>query len=80
MARVLFVAKCPESKTHLMYGANLSFRQLEKYLEFLLDRDLLRVSESESKNPKLYIITEKGLSFLKAYHELKEIIGEKKRS
>ncbi len=81
MARVLSVAKSPESKTHIMYGANLSFRQLESYLELLTDRGLLRVSEEkQSKATKLFVTTRKGLSFLEAYQRLEETIREKKRS
>jgi predicted transcriptional regulator len=81
MAGILRVAKSSESKTHIMYGANLSFRQLERYLELLLDRGLLRVSEERrSKATKLFVTTDKGLSFLEAYRRLEEIVREKKRS
>jgi len=81
MANVLRLAKSPESKTHIMYGANLSFRQLERYLEFLVDRGLLRVSEERhSKATKLFVTTDSGVSFLKAYHRLEEIVREKKPS
>jgi predicted transcriptional regulator len=63
-----------------MYGANLSFRQLERYLELLLDRGLLRVSEEpRSKATKLFATTERGMSFLEAYHTLKEIVRKKNR-
>lgn len=81
MASVLRVARSPESKTHIMYGANLSFRQLERYLEFLLDGGLLRVSEERhSKAAKLFVITDRGLSFLEAYRRLEEVVRGKKRS
>lgn len=81
MASVLRVAKSPESKTHIMYGANLSFRQLERYLKFLVDRGLLRVSEERrSKVTKLFVTTDSGVSFLETYRRLQEIVREKKRS
>ena len=81
MASVLQVARSPESKTHIMYGANLSFRQLERYLKFLLDRGLLRVSEERhTKATKLFVTTDSGVSFLEAYHRLEEIIRGKKSS
>ena len=81
MASVLRVAKSPESKTHIMYGANLSFRQLERYLEFLVDRGLLRViEERRSKVMKLFVTTDSGVSFLETYRRLQEIVREKKRS
>lgn len=79
MAKVLRVAKSPESKTHIMYGANLSFRQLESYLKLLLDRGLLRVSEEKhSKAAKLFVTTDDGVTFLKAYRRLEEIVKEKR--
>lgn len=81
MAAVLRIAKSSKSKTHIMYGANLSYRQLERYLEFLLDRGLLKVSgEKHSKARHLFVTTDRGLAFLKAYSMLKEIIKEKRRS
>lgn len=80
IAKVLGIARSPESKTHVMYRANLSFRQLERYLEFLLDKGLLRVSEvRHSRATKLFVTTDKGLSFLEAYHRLEEIVKDKKR-
>ena len=80
MANVLRLAKSPESKTHIMYGANLSYRQLETYLKLLLDGGFLRVTEERrSKATKLFVTTDDGVSFLEAYHRLKEIVKGKKR-
>lgn len=77
MASILRAARHADSKTHIMYKANLSYRQLEKYLEFLLDRGLLRVLEvSHSKVVNLYLTTDKGVCFLKAYRRLKDIVRE----
>lgn len=79
MASVLRVARGPESKTHIMYGANLSYRQLERYLRFLLNTGLLRVSEeTHSRAAKLFVTTEKGVSFLEAYRRLEETVTGKK--
>ena len=80
MAKILNVAKSPESKTHIMYGANLSFRQLDRYMELLLDKGLLNVSEErQSKVKKVFVTTDKGFSFLEAYRTLREIVGKQKR-
>ena len=80
MANILRLAKSPESKTHIMYGANLSYRQLETYLKLLLDGGFLRVTqERRSKATKLFVTTDDGVSFLEAYHRLKEIVKGKKR-
>ena len=80
MANILRLAKNSESKTHIMYGANLSFRQLERYLKFLLDGGFLIVTEERhSKATKLFVTTDSGLSFLEAYHRLEEIVKGKNR-
>ena len=74
MASVLSVAKSPKARTHIMYGANLSFRQLKRYMELLLEKGLLRVSENtNSKAKNLYVITDIGLSFLESYHRLADV-------
>jgi predicted transcriptional regulator len=81
MASVLRVARSPKSRTHIMYGANLSFRQLERYMGLLLDKGLLRVSEEiNSKAKQLYVITDLGLSFLETYRRLAVVDRGKPRS
>ena len=80
MASILQLAKSPDSKTHIMYGANLSYKQLEKYLKLLLDGGFLRViEERRSRMMKLFVITDDGVSFLETYRVLKEIVKGKKR-
>lgn len=77
MARVLRIAQSPASKTHIMYGANLSYSQLERYLDLLLDKELLRRTEDVSSRAKiLYLTTESGRSFLDAYQKLRAIVEE----
>ena len=63
-------------KTQIMYGCNLSFGQLQTYLNFLIDRNLLKkVSEKEkSRDPKFFKTTSKGQSLLRAYDRLKLLI------
>ncbi len=80
MASVLRVAKSPKSRTHIMYGANLSFRQLKRYMELLLDKGLLCVSaeETNSKAKNLYVTTDHGHSFLENYQRLAEVGIENK--
>jgi predicted transcriptional regulator len=50
-----------------MYKANLSHRQLEKYLAFLEERGLLARGFDEDLGNRLYRITEKGFDFLREY-------------
>ena len=50
-------------KTHVMYQGNLSFKQVSKYLEDLLEAKLITCNSS------LYEITDRGLDFLAKYAE-----------
>jgi len=76
MANVLRVAVGGAKKTHIMYQCNLSFRQLQVYLELLVERGLLRkVSESgSSEEAKLFATTKKGRTFLSAYRNIKVLL------
>jgi len=66
---MLNVAARGALKTHIMYRANLSHRQLEKYLHFLEDKGLIRKLLDDSGG---YEATEKGIEFLKDYARLSE--------
>ena len=51
-------------KTEIMYSANMSYKQLQKYLKFLLELDL--IDKVTVGNPVItYRITEKGLKLLR---------------
>ena len=50
-------------KTHIMYGANLSYKLLTRYLGEVLDAGLVCVQGA------CYFITEKGGEFLEAYED-----------
>lgn len=67
LASILQVASKGALKTHIMYRANLSHRQLEKYLAFLEERGLLAQGIDEDLGNRMYRITEKGLDFLREY-------------
>jgi len=72
VADVLDVADGGALKTHIMYGANLSFRQLENYLEFMTSRSLLeKITRTEKET---YETTDKGKDFLQQYHEIKALL------
>jgi len=53
-----------------MYKANLSHRQLEKYLAFLKENGLLREVVDPDGGSRLYEATEKGIDFLRDYSRL----------
>jgi predicted transcriptional regulator len=69
LASILNVASKDSLKTHIMYRANLSHKQLKKYLTFLESNQLLE----ETNDPEIghrYRITQRGIEFLKDYSRL----------
>ena len=61
---VLSVAKVKVCKTRIMYGANLSFLQLEKYLSTLIGNSLLSFDGDSG-----YLTTTSGNKFLVLYED-----------
>jgi len=76
LASILNVASTGSLKTHIMYKANLSHRQLEKYLAFLSSNQLLE-EITDPDTGRRYRITEKGIEFLKDYSKLSSHFAEK---
>ena len=61
-------------KTEIMYSVNMSYFQLQKYLQFLTERGL--IDKVMVGNPKItYRVTEKGLSLLESIDNILEMIG-----
>lgn len=48
--------------THILYGANLSYDRLQKYLIFLIDNGFIEKKEEDGKI--FYLITIKGHEYL----------------
>lgn len=76
IADILIEAAEGTKKTHVMYRCNLSFRQLQTYLDFLLYRGLLETLERRSSgSSRLLRTTAKGQAFLRAYRNLKVLLA-----
>jgi len=72
IAEILEIAKDGTLKTQIMYRANLSFTQLNDYLNFMLKIKLL---DKILRNDKeTYKATDKGLDFLLRYREITELL------
>jgi predicted transcriptional regulator len=72
MAEILDIAKEGSLKTQIMYRANLSFTQLNDYLNFMLRISLLeKILENDRET---YRATEKGVDFLQRYREITELL------
>jgi predicted transcriptional regulator len=76
LSKILDVAGRGALKTHIMYRANLSHRQLEKYLAFLKENGLLEEASDPDTGP-MYRVTQKGIDFLKDYSRLSGYFYEK---
>ena len=62
MAEIINIAKKGTSKTHIMFTANLSFSQLNLYIDLLSQANLLEKTACRGK--ELYKSTQKGLEFM----------------
>ena len=69
LAKMVSIASTGPLKTHIMYRANLSHRQLEKYLRFLEEKGLI-VQAVDMDGNRIYQVSEKGREFLKDYERL----------
>ncbi|MCS7386077.1 MAG: hypothetical protein NDF55_05005 [archaeon GB-1867-005] len=56
--------------TRILYGANLSYDRLTRYLKELSEAKLLREMEESGKT--IFVLTERGYEFLKEYRRIKE--------
>lgn len=76
MADILNSAAGGVRKTSIMYNCNLSFRQLEVYLGFLLKKGLLRMfAKRESATSHFFETTERGKDYLRAYRNLAALMS-----
>jgi predicted transcriptional regulator len=76
IANILSSAVGGVRKTSIMYKCNLSFKQLEIYLNFLLNKGLLKIFvKRESATSHFFETTERGLDFLRAYRNLEALMS-----
>ncbi|MHB1868384.1 MAG: winged helix-turn-helix domain-containing protein [Nitrososphaerales archaeon] len=64
------VASNKATKTRLMYGAYLSYTQIEEYLGFILQQGLI----SQVSETNLYQLSEKGMQYLNLSDELSQLL------
>jgi predicted transcriptional regulator len=75
MGDVLALATSGIKKTHLIYGANLSYEQVHLYLGELIGKRLI-AQDVSSSDGVIYRTTEKGREFLLHYTRLVEFLEE----
>jgi predicted transcriptional regulator len=69
---ILKVAKRGASKTRIMYNANLSFKGVNQYLNFMMENELLLKTHDDCK--PVYYASEKGLTFINSYNQLVQLL------
>ncbi|APV45189.1 hypothetical protein Dform_01871 [Dehalogenimonas formicexedens] len=63
-------------KTEIMYSVNMSYFQLQKYLNFMVEREL--IDRVKLGNPSVaYRVTKKGLSLLRNIDEILDTLNLK---
>jgi len=56
-----------------MYKANVNCSALKKYMEFLIKQGLVE-ERSVRKERRVYMITQRGITVIKAFKELKQAL------
>ncbi|NIM44350.1 MAG: hypothetical protein GTO54_01750, partial [Nitrososphaeria archaeon] len=58
--------------TRIAYRANVSYRQFQQSIDFLIEKKLLRI---EGHNEKSYVTTDKGKDLLESWYVVLEILN-----
>ena len=70
---MLRVGENGAGKTEIMYSANMSYSQIQKYLGFLISHSF--IDKVEVGNPVVtYQVTEKGLALLRSIETILEVL------
>ncbi|HKW03980.1 MAG TPA: winged helix-turn-helix domain-containing protein [Nitrososphaerales archaeon] len=72
---IVSAAKSPVKKTNLMYKSNLSFKQLELYLDFLVEQGLVEVKHEIDGPGFMYGSTIKGFEFTNVFEDLQSYLS-----
>lgn len=74
IADMLKVGENGAGKTEIMYSANMSYRQIQKYLGYLMGQGF--IDRIKVGNPAVtYRVTDSGLKLLQLITSLKEMLG-----
>jgi predicted transcriptional regulator len=65
--------KGPLKLTHIMYKANVNCSVLKEYLDFLTKQGLVE-ERTLGKQRVVFVVTKKGITVLKYFKELKEVL------
>ncbi len=63
----------PLKLTHIMYKANVNCSVLKQYLDFLMEQNLVE-ERSVGKRRVVYAVSQRGITVLKHFRELKQVL------
>jgi len=77
ISKILVLSREGAKKTEILYRGNLSYTQLQSYLPFLLEKDVLeeRIVKNSGSSYRYYRITEKGLGLLEDIRRVMVYLG-----
>ncbi len=74
IADMLKIGENGAGKTQIMYGANMSYSQIQKYLGYLISAGF--IDQVKIGNPSVtYQVTDSGLKLLALIASIKEMLG-----
>jgi len=74
IADMLKVGENGAGKTEIMYSANMSYAQIQKYLGYLIGQGF--IDKMKMGNPSVtYRVTDSGLKLLQLINDLREMLG-----
>ena len=78
IADMLRIGENGAGKTEIMYSANMSYHQIQKYLEYLVNQGFI-IKVNMDNSFVAYQVTDSGLKLLKAIDTLMEMLGTNSR-
>ena len=73
IGEILDLSKDGAKKTEILYQSNMSFSQLQHYLSFLLEKNIVEennIISGNGRSVKIYVTTEKGINLLEKINNL----------
>jgi predicted transcriptional regulator len=77
IADMLRIGENGAGKTEIMYSANMSYHQIQKYLDYLVTQGFINKVNLDN-TLVAYQVTDSGLKLLKAIDTLMEMLGDSK--
>ena len=68
IAEILEIVRAGAKKTHIMYGANLSYKLVCKYLNDVVECGLARIDGADS-----YVVAPRGVRFLEKFDDYRKL-------